>query len=437
MEITAELDKKCKSLADICQNHSTEEKCTELLIQQRWGEAPICPNDNCGSDQKFYYLAKRKVFKCSCCKKQFSIRYKTIFANSNVSLYKWFMAIYYFSNHTKGISSVQLAKDVGVTQKTAWLMLHKIREAVKDANDTILDGIVEVDEAYCGARLGRDKRVAARRFEKMEQRIVMDAEGKNEKRSRIRKEKNNYEKNGTPIPDREDLYMKCMTEMSHAERIQFQDKRTRMKAFQLLNYKKNIFGIIERDVTGVNVYGKERIFRKGRIVLFKLGRQKGEVCEKNVLDILTKMVDEKAIVMTDECTAYKNLNKYFEAHHTILHSKKNNKKKKNEEKKDDEKAKTKKKGVEYVIEDEKTGLQITTNRIENVWNQFKRTEEGTFIHWSWKYTDRYLNEISYRWNTQSLPVSRKFLGLLNKALCASITRNDLYKTDGSYYYFAK
>lgn len=88
-----------------------------------------------------------KTYKCSCCNRQFSVRVGTIFEDSKVSLQKWFSAIYLVTSHKKSISSMQLAKDIGVTQKTAWFMLHRIRKALGlHQSDDKLSGVCEADE---------------------------------------------------------------------------------------------------------------------------------------------------------------------------------------------------------------------------------------------------------------------------------------------------
>ena len=96
------------------------------LEKFRWPVAIVCPC--CGSSRKIYKLTRNDSYKCADCHKQFSVRKGTIFEESRLPLRKWFAAIWLFSSNRKGISSYQLAREIGVTQKTAWVMLGRIRE---------------------------------------------------------------------------------------------------------------------------------------------------------------------------------------------------------------------------------------------------------------------------------------------------------------------
>lgn len=116
----------------------------------RWRDGAYCPY--CGST-KVYNFKDNKTHKCGDCRQRFSVKVGTIFEDSKISLRKWFIAIYLITSHSKGISSVQLAKDLGVTQKTAWFMLHRLRHAAKTkAFNAPLKNTVEVDETYIGGK---------------------------------------------------------------------------------------------------------------------------------------------------------------------------------------------------------------------------------------------------------------------------------------------
>ena len=138
------------NLLEFQQKFSSEQACRDWLADKRWGdkENPICPH--CNSKQ-IYNHSDGKLFSCSDCKKQFTVRIGTIFEDSRLPLFKWFVAIYLFTSLKKGISSIQLSKYINVTQKTAWFMLHRIREVMDNKGDNdLFNGTTEIDEAYLG-----------------------------------------------------------------------------------------------------------------------------------------------------------------------------------------------------------------------------------------------------------------------------------------------
>ena len=141
-----------KNLKDLMKKFEDERECRKFLIQQRWNGVPECPK--CGST-KAYNIDNGKRFKCANnkCYNKFSVTVGTVFEASNIPLSTWFPAMYLIISHKKGISSVQLAKDMGVTQKTAWFMLHRIRESLQDKNSNLLKNVVEVDEVYIGGKV--------------------------------------------------------------------------------------------------------------------------------------------------------------------------------------------------------------------------------------------------------------------------------------------
>lgn len=143
------------NLLQFQKNFSNEQACRDWLANSRWGENnAICPH--CKSNNHYKYEDGR-LFKCADCKKQYTVRIGTIFEDSRIPLVKWFIAIYLFSTMKKGVSSIQLAKYIEITQKSAWFMLQRIREVMKgDFNQ--FDGINEIDEVYVGGREGnKDK----------------------------------------------------------------------------------------------------------------------------------------------------------------------------------------------------------------------------------------------------------------------------------------
>lgn len=105
----------------------------------------------CGSD-KVSFLSTRKVWKCMPCKKQFSVRVGTIFEDSPLGFDKWLPAFWLILNAKNGISSCEIARSLGVTQKTAWFMLHRIRLAMQDESIVKIGGHVEADETFIGGK---------------------------------------------------------------------------------------------------------------------------------------------------------------------------------------------------------------------------------------------------------------------------------------------
>ena len=144
--------KTFKSILEFQKEFSTEEKCREYLEQQRWNGTPACPF--CGS-LNVCRFTNGKIFKCreKECRSKFSVTVGTIYENTKIPLAKWFLATYILAVHSKGISSLQLASWLGVTQKTAWHLNHRIRVMLTENAPELLDGIVEVDETYVGGSL--------------------------------------------------------------------------------------------------------------------------------------------------------------------------------------------------------------------------------------------------------------------------------------------
>ena len=111
-----------------------------------WPEGPRCPV--CGLGERIT-VRKGGFYRCNQCKEDFTVRTGTIFERSHVPLHKWVYAMYLLVTARKGISSLQLSKQIGVTQKTAWFVLHRLREAC-GGDMTMLQGLIEIDETYVG-----------------------------------------------------------------------------------------------------------------------------------------------------------------------------------------------------------------------------------------------------------------------------------------------
>ncbi len=129
-----------------------EKACVEHLAKLRWPSGIVCPI--CGSTRKIYKLTRGHNYKCADCTNEFSVRKGTIFEESRLPLRKWFMAAWLMTANRKGISSCQLAREIGVTQKTAWFMLGRLREIAKVMGSFggPVGGTVETDETYIGGK---------------------------------------------------------------------------------------------------------------------------------------------------------------------------------------------------------------------------------------------------------------------------------------------
>lgn len=141
-----------ESLLALMEAFPDEESCVRHLEQLRWPAGVICPW--CGSSRKIYRVTRASTFKCSDCENQFSVRKGTIFEESRLPLRKWFAAAWLITTNRKGIASTQLAREIGVTQKTAWFMLGRLREVAGAMGQTggPLDGTIEADETYIGGK---------------------------------------------------------------------------------------------------------------------------------------------------------------------------------------------------------------------------------------------------------------------------------------------
>ena len=132
-------------LMKLFEQFGTDEQCRIALEKLRWPDGVTCPR--CQSE-KISRAHKRNQFECDSCGYHFSVTAGTIFHDSHLPLTKWFAAIYLICESRKGISANQLKRTLGVAYKTAWYLCHRIRAAVKDADTSLLSGIVEVDETF-------------------------------------------------------------------------------------------------------------------------------------------------------------------------------------------------------------------------------------------------------------------------------------------------
>ncbi len=137
------------SLIEAIRYFSDLDVATDYVAKLRWPNGPVCPRCGC---VEYSYLTTRRVWKCKGCKKQYSVKLGTIMEDSPLGLDKWLPAIWLVANSKNGISSHELARALGVTQKSGWFMLHRIRLAMQARSIERLSGEVEVDETYIGGK---------------------------------------------------------------------------------------------------------------------------------------------------------------------------------------------------------------------------------------------------------------------------------------------
>lgn len=318
-----------------------DQACHDYLVQVRWNGKPQCPA--CENYHMNYYLAKRNIYECSKCYKQFSVIQGTIFHKSKVPLNKWFMAIYLFTVSKRGISSIQLGKFLGVKQHTAWFMLHRLREAMKSENEIILNGIVEVDETYVGPKINRDKRLQAAKLEHEKQQI---SNKKYTRRQRLKLE--GHRKRGRKKGETKEVL------------------ENRKKNSVITKQPRGDYSSYENYIIALGM-----MERQGKIVVKLLGKSRRDINSAKVYPLLENHISEHATIVTDQLNLYDNTKHMFKEHLTVNHD------------------------IGFVVDG------VSTNGIENVWKHFKKTIEATYFHLSYHHFENYLNEYSYRWNRRN------------------------------------
>jgi len=144
------LKEQVMNLVSLVERFHDEEACRKYMEELRWPDGAKCPR--CGSD-KLSRIKKRPQFDCDSCRYQFSVTAGTIFHDTHLPLWKWFLAVYLIVESKKGVSANQLKRTLGVSYKTAWYLSHRIRAALKEVDAQLLKGIVEVDETFVGGEV--------------------------------------------------------------------------------------------------------------------------------------------------------------------------------------------------------------------------------------------------------------------------------------------
>jgi transposase-like protein len=145
------MDRTPSTLLEAVTYFADPDRAHAYAVRLRWPNGIACPRQGCGS-ASVQFIATRKKWRCKECKRQFTAKVGTIFEDSPVPFTKWLPAIWFLANTKNGTSSHELGRALGVTQKTAWFMLHRIREAMKDDTADMLSGEVEADETFVGGK---------------------------------------------------------------------------------------------------------------------------------------------------------------------------------------------------------------------------------------------------------------------------------------------
>jgi transposase-like protein len=154
------------TLLEAVAHFSDPDRAFEYAVKLRWPHVVACPRMGCGS-AAVQFIKTRKIWRCKECKRQFTVKVGTIFEDSPIPFTKWLPAIWFLANTKNGTSSHELGRALGVTQKTAWFMFHRIREAMKTDDGAAFKGEVEADETFVGGKT-RTGHITKSGFRKLE-----------------------------------------------------------------------------------------------------------------------------------------------------------------------------------------------------------------------------------------------------------------------------
>lgn len=140
-----------RTLLEAVTYFSDPDRAFEYAVKLRWPNGVACPRKGCGS-ASVQFIKTRKLWRCKECRRQFTVKVGTIFEDSPISFTKWLPAIWFLANTKNGTSSHELGRALGVTQKTAWFMFHRIREAMREDGVAAFGGEVEADETFIGGK---------------------------------------------------------------------------------------------------------------------------------------------------------------------------------------------------------------------------------------------------------------------------------------------
>ena len=298
------------NLDQLSQVFADEAKAREFFEKRRWPNGPDCPH--CQSASVYILTAKPGsrspvppgVYKCAKCGKKFTVRIGTTFEESKLPLRKWLMALHLLSSSKKGVSSHQIARELGITVKSAWFLTHRIREAMAHGPlAEMLSGHVEVDETYVGGkpRKGTGKHKRGRGTSKAPVMVLVERDGK----------------------------AKCHP---------------------------------VENVTAETLQGEVAV-----------------------------AVAKEAVVMTDELSSYKGLDKGFAKHETVKH------------------------GAEEFVRKLEDGLKVHTNTAESFFAILKRGHYGVYHRMSRRHLPRYCFEFGFRWGSRGISDGERMVAAIRGA----------------------
>jgi len=323
------MNKGFNSLIQLLDFFKDESTCKEYLAQQRWSGTVTCPHCK---GTKIYITNRGYTCANKQCEKKFSVISGTIYENTKIPLRTWFAAMYLITAHKKGISSHQLARDLNVTQRTAWFVLHRIREMLHEKAPQALRGNIEADETFVG--------------------------GKNKNRHKNKKIE------GTQGRSNKD--------------------------------KKPVLGIVQKKT--FEIIERPNKNNPNRTVLEKVITEPARIICQVIDDteaitlqtIATSNIETGSTLVTDAYKSYIGLDWIYN-HIRIKHSD----------------------GDEMY----KTEGENHTNTIEGYWTLLKRVYYGTYHFMSHKHLQRYVDEVSYRYNTIQMTDTFRFQESFNRINC--------------------
>lgn len=255
------LQQSFKTLPELMQYFNHEDKARDFLENMRWPDGKIvCPI--CGK-RGAYRNCDMKTYTCRkvACKARFSATVGTMMENTKLPLCKWFAAIWLITGHKKGISSCQLARDLGIGQKAAWFLNHRIRAMVTEQAPELLDDVVAVDEAHIGGRwanmkktkrtmlheAGKDNKTSIMGMVQKEGKAKLSVIGRDTLKEKVRK---NVSENAIIVTDEQIGYQGLINEYRGHVSINHSQLEFLKDGFST-NSVEGLFAMLKRSIIGI------------------------------------------------------------------------------------------------------------------------------------------------------------------------------------------